>query len=141
MKEVVGCGLDIEELFRFKDKLPDKSGSSRFAQLVYTPSEIENNLNIQPVITFPLGFCCKEAVFKSFGVSWTNSKISWKDIELLFHDEKDLLNYSIRLSGFAEELYNEMKCCSFESSIEYTDTYVMFQVILLSDSNTRGKEV
>jgi phosphopantetheine--protein transferase-like protein len=132
MKEVVGCGLDIEELDRFKDKLPGKSGSSRFAQLVYTPSEINNNLKIQPGITFPLGFCCKEAVFKSFGVSWINSKISWKDIELLFHNEWNLLNYSVRLSGFAEELYKERKCCRIESSIEYTDTYVMFQVILLS---------
>jgi phosphopantetheine--protein transferase-like protein len=132
MKEVVGCGLDIEELYRFKDKLPDKFGRSRFAQLVYTHSEIENNLNIKPGITFPLGFCCKEAVFKSFGVSWTNSKISWKDIELLFYSEKNLFDYSIRLSGFAEELYDERKCSSIESWIEYNNSYVMFQVILLS---------
>jgi phosphopantetheine--protein transferase-like protein len=132
MKEVVGCGLDIEELIRFKDKLPDKSGISRFAQLVYTPSEIENNLNIQPGITFPLGFCCKEAVFKSFGVSWTNSKISWKDIELLFHNEMNLYDYSVRLNGFADKLYKEKKCSKIESLIEFTDTYVMFQVILLS---------
>jgi len=25
-----------------------------------------------------LGFSCKEAFFKAFGMSWTNSKISWK---------------------------------------------------------------
>jgi phosphopantetheine--protein transferase-like protein len=132
MKEVAGCGIDIEELIRFKTKLPDIPESSGFNNLIYTPEEIETNRFIRPELTFPLSFCCKEAVFKALGVSWTNSNISWKDIELLFSDKDNLEDYSIRLSGFAEELFNEKMCTGIESKIEFTSDYVMFQVVLLS---------
>jgi phosphopantetheine--protein transferase-like protein len=132
MKEVVGCGIDIEEIIRFRSKIPSRESNKGFSDLVYTPSEINVNLNIIPGLTFPLCFSCKEAFFKAFGVSWTNSKISWKDIELLFKTTKDLQKYSIRLTGYAQELFHEKKCRSIESSLEYTDTYVIFQVVLLS---------
>jgi len=132
MKDVTGCGIDIEEISRFENKLPDPEGTSRFAHLVYTPDEIGCNSRIRPELTFPLSFCCKEAVFKSFGVSWINSRISWKDIELLFNNEKDLNDYSIRLHGYAEELYKSMKCTEIVSCFEYTQAYVMFQVVLCS---------
>jgi phosphopantetheine--protein transferase-like protein len=132
MKEVVGCGIDIEELIRFRTNIPTRKDTSGFSQLVYTPAEIECNLDIRPAYTFPLCFSCKEAFFKAFGVSWTNSKISWKEIELFFNSSKDLNNYTIRLNGYAEELYHQKKCRITESSLEYTDRYVIFQVILLS---------
>jgi len=132
MKEVLGCGIDIEELIRFETNIPTRTNITGFAQMVYTPAEIAYNLDIYPGFTFPLCFSCKEAFFKALGVSWTNSKISWKDIELLFENKNNLHDYSIRLNGFAEELYHEKKCCSIESYLEYTSTYVIFQVILLS---------
>jgi phosphopantetheine--protein transferase-like protein len=132
MAEVLGCGIDIEELDRFKRKIPTRTNINGFAQSVYTPSEITRNLNILPGFTFPLCFSCKEAFFKAFGVSWTNSKISWQDIELLFTDENNLHDYSIRLNGFAKDLYRKKKCHQIDSSLEYTDTYVVFQVVLLS---------
>jgi phosphopantetheine--protein transferase-like protein len=132
MKEVMGCGIDIEELKRFENKIPTHKNISGFAEMVYTPSEITCNLAVNPGFTFPLCFSCKEAFFKALGVSWTNSKISWKDIELLFKNENNLHEYDIKLSGYAEELYHVKKCHSFESYLEYTDNYVIFQVILLS---------
>jgi phosphopantetheine--protein transferase-like protein len=132
MKEVVGCGIDIEEIVRFKSKIPAPHTLPGFANLVYTPSEIEANLDILPVITFPLCFSCKEAFFKAFGVSWTNSKISWKDIELIFKNREDLHDYSIKLKGYAKELFHEKKCTGMESSLDYSDTYVMIQIVLLS---------
>ena len=132
MNKVLGCGIDIEELIRFKTKIPTRTDTTGFSQLVYTRSEIECNLDIIPGLTFPLCFSCKESFFKALGVSWTNSRISWKEIELLFKSEKNLNDYSIRLNGYAEELYNEKKCQTTESYLEYTDKYVIFQVILLS---------
>lgn len=132
MKEVVGCGIDIEEIKRFRFKIPNPLKNTGFSDLVYTPSEIAANLDINPGLTFPLCFSCKEAFFKAFGVSWTNSKISWKDIELVFESKTDLNKYSIRLNGYARELYDEKKCSAMESSLEYTDTWVMFQIVLLS---------
>jgi phosphopantetheine--protein transferase-like protein len=132
MIEVLGCGIDLEELSRFKKNIPTLTSTPGFAQLVYTPAEIECNLEIHPEFTFPLAFSCKEAFFKAFGVSWTNSKISWKDIELFFLTKNDLHEYSIHISGYAEELCNEKKCSKIDSSLEYTNIYVIFQVILLS---------
>jgi len=90
------------------------------------------NLTILPHLTFPIGFSCKEACFKALGVSWTNSRISWKDIEIFFSNENDLQEYSICLNGYALELFNERKCSKIESYLEYTDDYVIFQIILLS---------
>jgi phosphopantetheine--protein transferase-like protein len=132
MKEIFGCGIDLEELSRFKKNIPTRTYISGFAELVYTPAEIECNLEIHPQFTFPLCFSCKEAFFKAFGISWTNSKISWKDIELLFLNKNNLLEYSIRLNGYAEELFRENNCCRIESHFDYTNNYVIFQVILLS---------
>jgi len=132
MREVFGCGIDIEELYRFKYNNPTQPDIPGFANLVYTNSEIEANLSNQPKLTFPLCFSCKEAFFKAFGVSWTNSKISWKDIELLFLAKNNLQKYSIKLSGYAEELYQEKKICNIESCFDYTNDYVIFHVILHS---------
>jgi phosphopantetheine--protein transferase-like protein len=132
MIEVLGCGIDIEEPARFGKKIPAHGHATGFVKLVYTDSEIEYNLKSFPALSFPLGFSCKEAFFKSFGLSWTNSNISWKDIELLFTDANDLQKYEVRLSGYAKALYRKKKCRSFESFLEYTPAYVMFQVILLS---------
>jgi phosphopantetheine--protein transferase-like protein len=132
MKEVLGCGIDIEEPARFRKKIPAPGHSTGFADLVYTGSEIEHNLRFHPALTFPLGFACKEAFFKAFGLSWTNSGISWKDIELFFTDANDLQNHTVRLSGYAKEFYREKKCRSYESFLECTSDYVLFQVILFS---------
>jgi phosphopantetheine--protein transferase-like protein len=132
MREVLGCGIDIEELVRFEKKIPTRLNISGFAQLVYTPEEIERNLNVSPQITFPLCFSCKEAFFKALGVSWTNSKISWMDIELLFENENNLNEYSIRLNGFAKEIYDEKRCRTVKSDLEYNNKYVVFQIVLLS---------
>jgi phosphopantetheine--protein transferase-like protein len=132
MDEILGCGIDIEELIRFKKHIPAQTDVPGFSQLVYTEAEINCNLSILPHLTFPIAFSCKEACFKAFGVSWTNSRISWKDIEIFFSNENDLQEYSIRLNGYALELFHEKKCGKIESYMEYTDDYIIFQIILLS---------
>jgi phosphopantetheine--protein transferase-like protein len=132
MSEVLGCGIDIEELKRFELKIPERNSMTGFAQMVYTPSEIECYLGIKPEFTFPISFSCKEAFFKALGVSWTNSYITWKDIELLFHDSKNLNDYSLKLYGYALELFNEKQVKSIESHFEISDSYIIFEVVLLS---------
>ena len=132
MSEVLGCGIDIEELIRFDSKVPSGRNLPGFAQLVYSPLEIESYSKIKSEYTFPLSFSCKEAFFKALGVSWTNSYITWKDIELVFHDGNNLNDYSIKLSGYAEELFIEKKCRSYQSEFKLADSYIIFQVVLLS---------
>jgi phosphopantetheine--protein transferase-like protein len=135
MTEVIGCGIDIEELNRFTKHFSDSVKTPPFASMVFSENEIEKNLNNRPELTFPLGFSCKEAFFKAFGVSWTNSKISWKDIELLFLNNENINDYSIRLNGFAKELYEENECTEIISSFDFTNIFVTFNVILLSNKN------
>lgn len=132
MEKVLGCGIDIEELNRFNSKIPTHSEHSAFAEMVYSDAEIQNNLAIKPYLTFPLGFSCKEAFFKAVGVSWTNSNISWKDIELIFNDDNNLHDFTIRLSGYARILYDKIRCRNITSSLEYNNEFVIFKVILLS---------
>jgi phosphopantetheine--protein transferase-like protein len=133
MTEVIGCGIDIEELNRFTKHFSDIKETPLFAKMVFSEAEIENNLQFTPELTFPLGFSCKEAFFKALGVSWTNSKISWKDIELLFQNNKNIHEFSIRLSGFAKEFYEENCCTKIISSFDFTKSFVTFNVILLSN--------
>jgi phosphopantetheine--protein transferase-like protein len=132
MNKVLGCGIDLEELYRFDKAMLTLKNITGFVRMVYSSDEIENNLNIQPQYTFPLCFSCKEAFFKALGVSWTNSPIGWKEIEVLFKDKDDLRNYSIRLSGYADELYRSKNCRRIDSDIECNNKYVIFQIVLLS---------
>lgn len=133
MAEVIGCGIDIEELNRFSRHLSGSVKIPPFARIVFTEKEIETNLKNSPELTFPLGFSCKEAFFKALGVSWTNSKLSWKNIELLFVNKENIKDYSIILNGYAKELIDKKNCTDIQSSFEYTDTYIVFKVILLSN--------
>ena len=132
MEKVAGCGIDIEELSRFRNRIPGQEYIPDFSEMVFTPQEIACNSRSEPDLKFPLCFSCKEAFFKAFGVSWINSKISWKDIELLFPDENNLLSYNVRLSGYAMELFENMDCHRFESHLEFNDEFVVFHVVLLS---------
>jgi len=132
LNEIVGCGIDIEELDRFKKHIPTHPVVPDFINLVYSDAEIAANRAIQPHLTFPLAFCCKEAFFKAFGVSWINSPISWKDIEIIFKESSNLRQYEVLLSGYALELFNRMNCGKFDTKLDYNDDFVIFEVILLS---------
>ena len=131
MDRIIGCGVDIEEPVRFEKYLKSGEGVSGFLKMVFTPEEIARNRALSPHLSFPLGFSCKEAVFKAFGRSWTNSAIDWKDVELIFGGGRDLSDYQVRLSGYAKTLFEEMGCTRLDSSFEYHRTHVIFQVFLI----------
>jgi phosphopantetheine--protein transferase-like protein len=136
---ILGCGIDIEELSRFSRLIPNSGAVPGFSKMVFTDREIENHLRIRPEVTFPLSFSCKEAFFKAFGMSWSNSAISWKDIELFFNDENDLNNYSINFQGYALDLSNEGSFW-FETSFEINEDHVVFQVVLFQSFLAPRKE-
>ena len=100
--------------------------------MILTDAEIEHNRHISPHLSLPLSFSFKEAAFKAFGMSWTNSRISWKDIEIFFSDPDDLSQHTIRLNGFALELFNEMGCEGIESFVECRKDFILFQFFLRS---------
>jgi len=133
MNKIAGIGIDIEEPVRFINHLPTGSEISGLIKDAFTEDEIEHNRLNHPHLTFPLGFSCKEAFFKAFGISWTNSPISWHDIEIIFGNPANLYDYSIRLGGYARELFDKMQCKRFESSFEINGSSVVFMVFLIAD--------
>ena len=127
---IFGCGVDIEEINRFTRHLDLYEPPPSFIADVFTQKEISLNNTLHKEIRFSLGFSCKEAMFKAFGRSWTNSPISWKDIELIFRGDTQG-NYDIELGGYAKELFIQQGLQRIDSHAEYTETFVMFQVVLI----------
>jgi phosphopantetheine--protein transferase-like protein len=127
---IYGCGVDIEEINRFTKHLHLNEAPPSFISDVFTEKEISINKAHLKEFRFPLGFSCKESVFKAFGISWTNSPISWKDIELIFQGETPE-DYRIELSGYAKELFDQQNLQRIDSYAEYNNTFVMFQVVMI----------
>lgn len=127
MRKIFGCGLDIEELSRF-DKHTERNDYYLIKDIC-TQREIDN-LCSDKRVRFALSFSCKEAFFKALGVSWTNSNISWKDIELLFSGP-EFDSYKVHLHGYAKELLLRNKAGIGEMSFDFNDEFVLFQVVLL----------
>lgn len=126
---VIGCGIDIEEVNRFSKYAEGDSVFIRLVEDVFTQKEIEINNRITGKPSFSLGFSCKEAVFKALGVSWLNSDIHWKDIELIFSGD-DINKYEIRLNGFANDLFSGKNGKMIQSEFELIEDHIIFKVIL-----------
>ena len=127
MSQIFGCGVDIEELSRFGKHT--EQNEYCLIKDVCTQREIDN-LGRDERLRLALSFSCKEAFFKALGVSWTNSPISWKDIELLFRGPR-LNSYEVVLHGYAEELLLKNKAGIGEMSFDVNDEFVLFEVVLL----------
>ncbi len=127
MDGVYSCGIDIEEIARFDAFI--KQSDSSLLRDIWTECEVKNLCGDEKV-RLALSFSCKEAFFKAFGVSWTNSVISWKDIELLFNGP-GFDSYKVHLHGYAKELLLRNKVGIGEISFDVNDEYVMFEVVLL----------
>ena len=133
MTKIAGIGIDVEEPGRFVKHLPTGQHIPHLISWLFSDDEIEHNRRSDPKVSFVLGFSCKEAFFKAFGVSWTNSPITWQDVELIFENPSDMSEYFIRLGGHARQLYEQMACTGFEAKFEIFDDHVIFEVVLVSD--------
>ena len=127
MNEVFGCGIDLEELSRFDKYM--RNVDSPLMEDIFTERELAN-VDGDKRVRFAVRFSCKEAFFKALGVSWTNSRISWKDIELLFSGP-GLDDYQVHLHGHAEDLLRKNEALIGETSFHLNDGFVLFQVVLL----------
>jgi phosphopantetheine--protein transferase-like protein len=135
MHEIFGCGIDIEELSRFDKYIVNLDVS--FMENFCTKHEL-NNLCDDKRLRIALSFSCKEAFLKALGMSWTNSNILWTDIELLFSGS-GFDNYMIYLHNYAKELLVNNNARIGETSFDYNEEFVMFQVVLLQNCNDHTK--
>lgn len=130
MSEILGCGIDIEELIRFNKYVQNSDFS--LMRDICTKREFDN-LWGEKGVRLALSFSCKEAFFKALGLGWPNSEISWKDIELLFHD-RGFKRYSVELNGYAKETLVKNNGKIEETSFDYNEEFVRFQVVLMKSS-------
>jgi holo-[acyl-carrier protein] synthase len=80
MSNIVGIGIDIEEINRFQGLIGEWGG--RFETKVYTDSEIDYCRNkTLPMQHFAARFAAKEAFSKAIGTGW-RGRFSWKDVEV-----------------------------------------------------------
>lgn len=129
MNEVFGCGIDLEELSRFDKYIRNNDYS--LMEDICTERELMNVAGDKRA-RLALSFSCKEAFLKALGVSWTNSNVSWKDIELLF-DGSGFDSYKVHLQGYAKELLLRNGADIGEISFGFNDEFVLFQVVLLKE--------
>lgn len=127
MITVFGCGIDVEELSRFEKREEDKR--SLLEEDICSEKELRN-FSGDKKVRLALSFCCKEAFFKSLGASWTNSRLSWKDIALFF-DGPGLEGCRIELTGHADEVLKLNNARIGEIAFEVAAEIVVFQVVLL----------
>jgi phosphopantetheine--protein transferase-like protein len=131
MDHVAGCGIDIEELDRFEKIFANNvDGIPGLISDVFSKEEIANNKTGNSLLKFTLGFSCKEAAFKAFGLSWTTSGIYWKDIELLF-DKNNPEHHEVKFNGYALNIFKDNGYENIDSSFSYNDLYVVFTIVLL----------
>jgi phosphopantetheine--protein transferase-like protein len=131
MDEIVCCGIDIEEISRFRKFISFPDRVEPFITSVFTLDEINRSLAFGSLLPFAIGFSCKEAVFKAFGISWTNSSIKWQEVELLYNGNTDVTQFQLRLSGYARQLFEERGYNFYETYAGFTDEFVIFKFILL----------
>jgi len=129
MDKVFGCGIDIEELSRFDKHINDIDPF--LMEDICTRRELNNPWGDRKV-RLALSFSCKEAFFKALGVSWTNSNISWKDIELLFSGP-EFDRHKVHLHDHAKNILIKNKARIGEISFDFNDEFVLFQVVLVKN--------
>lgn len=106
-----GVGIDLIEVARIA-KLKD---NQRFLQRCFTQGEIRYcSRKRYPERSLAARFAAKEAVGKAIGVGIGNSKLKWKDVEVVRGTGKP----EIKLHGPAGEL---MKNAEIHLSLTHTD--------------------
>jgi phosphopantetheine--protein transferase-like protein len=135
MNEPVSCGIDIEEINRFKKFVTFPNTIEPFITSVFTAEEIKHSLSFGNLLPFAAGFSFKESVFKAFGVSWTNSMIKWQEVELLFPETNNIDNFELKLSGYAQKLYNDKGFNKFDTSLDFTEEYVVTSIVFVNDQH------
>ena len=132
---VFGCGIDVEELARFDRYVG--AGNDSLVRGICSEREFAALRRGDARARFALSFCCKEAFFKALGASWTNSEVSWRDIELLFCGP-GLRECEVRLYGRARDIVTANRLRVGEAVCGCNDVYALFQVVLVAEDAEAG---
>ena len=79
---IIGTGIDIVEIARFRKILSGTENAEHFLRRVFTPDEQQFCLaRRDPAPHFAVRFAAKEAVFKAMGTGWAKG-VTWLDVEV-----------------------------------------------------------
>ena len=130
----VGLGMDIVEIERMRNVLARRP---RFAEQVFSPAErayCEKKSN--PATHYALRFAAKEAVVKALGTGFSEG-IWVHDIEV---ERAKNGKPSVKLSGRALEVADELGVRDLSLSMSYTHTDAVACAMAVTDSAVRASE-
>lgn len=130
----VGLGVDIVEIERMRNLLARKPS---FAEQVFSPAECaycEKKSN--PATHYALRFAAKEAVVKALGTGFSEG-IWVHDIEV---ERAQNGKPSVKLSGRALEVADELGVRELSLSMSYTHTDAVACAMAVTDSAVRASE-
>lgn len=122
---IIGCGIDIEEIYRFDKHYFEKGRLSDLVYDLFTSKEIEN-FSIFGKEAFLKGFCFKEAFYKAIN----NNDVDFKDIEIIFTNED---NFEILKSNKINNIFRELKITDIVASSQINEQYAVFKVLLIKN--------
>ena len=122
---IIGTGIDIVEIARFK-KILDGKGEY-FLRRVFTPEEQRFCLARQyPEQHLAARFAAKEAVFKALGTGWTKG-VTWLSVEV---NRPEQGAPTILLYGVAREIAVSKGVVRINLSLTHTNSYAAATAIL-----------
>ncbi len=120
--EVLGLGVDLVEIERFRTKV-----SARFLTRVFAEEELEYvKTKKDPIPSLAVRFAAKEAVIKAFG--WTLFGQRLKDIIIVKEDNKPPY---IKLRGTAKNKSQTQGAVRILVSLSHTESMAMAEVIVI----------
>ncbi len=122
---IIGCGIDIEEIYRFDKHYFEKGRLSDLVYDLFTSKEIEN-FSIFGKEAFLKGFCFKEAFYKAIN----NNDVDFKDIEIVFTNED---NFEILKSNKINNIFRKLKITDITASFKVNEQYAVFKVLLIKN--------
>ncbi len=122
MSDILGIGIDIEEIARFDTLIGAWGG--RFEVKVFTEKEIRYCRDkILPAQHFAARFAAKEAFSKAIGTGW-RGQFSWKDVEV-WNDESGKPSFTLHNS-----LLEQFGTMNFHLSLSHSAAYVAAMVVV-----------
>ena len=122
---ILGTGLDLAQVVRVQAAVTRHG--RRFLERVFTPREIayaESKAN--RFERYAARFAAKEAGMKAIGTGWRRG-VTWHDFEVI---NLDTGRPTLRLSGRAKLVADEMGVANIWVSLSHTAEFAMAQVIL-----------
>lgn len=122
MSEIIGIGIDIEEIARFEGLLGQ--WGMRFERRLFSEPEIRYcNAKTRPAQHFAARFAAKEAFSKAIGTGWTGA-FRWTDVEVR-NDEVGKPGFVLH-NGLAAQFSR----WNIQLSLSHSGAYVAAMVVI-----------